>query len=60
MKESKKQIQQLSEAHRAVHSAVSGINAMQDLLALKEQTGESSKLICVPSKRFSRVPLTEG
>ncbi|EMR65422.1 putative glycerol uptake facilitator protein [Eutypa lata UCREL1] len=42
MKESKKQIQQLSEAHRAVHSAVSGINAMQDLLALKEQTGEST------------------
>lgn len=48
MKESKKQIQQLSEAHRAVHSAVSGINAMQDLLALKEQTEESSKLIYVP------------
>ena len=44
MTSNQKQIQQLAEAHRAVHNAVSGINAMQDLLAVKEHKGDPRKI----------------
>ncbi|KAI0178904.1 aquaporin-like protein [Hypoxylon sp. FL1284] len=44
MKANQEQIQQLSDAHRAVQNAVSGINATQELISVAPMQGAGSKI----------------
>lgn len=43
VREQKKQIKELTDAHRSVQGAAVGIDAMQDLVAIKRAQGEISE-----------------